>query len=99
MTTRRRGVQGISDSEERAIGTWHVLRANLATRTLLKRFTRLKLGFSKKRDNLAAAIALHVAHDNFCWLHGSLGKTPAMAADVTNDVWALEDPYDKALGK
>ena len=36
----------------------------------MKRFTRLSLGFSKKLENLAAAVALHVAHYNFCRVHG-----------------------------
>jgi len=57
------------------------------------------LGFSKKLDNLNAAVALHVAHYNFCRIHGKLGKTPAMAAGVTNDIWTLEELFDKAMAK
>jgi hypothetical protein len=48
------------------------------------------LTFSKKRKNLAAAVALHVANYNFCRVHGSLRITPAMAAGVTDHVWELD---------
>jgi hypothetical protein len=37
----------------------------------MRRFTRLALGFSKKFENLEAAINLHVAYFNFCWRPGS----------------------------
>jgi hypothetical protein len=40
----------------------------------MKRFNRLSLGFSKKLENLAPAVALHVAHYNFCRVHGGLEK-------------------------
>jgi hypothetical protein len=64
----------------------------------MKRFTRLSLGFSKKLENLAAAVALHVAHYNFCRVHGSPDKiTPAMAAGVINELWAIEDLYDAVM--
>jgi hypothetical protein len=56
-----------------------------------KRFARLTLAFSKKLENLAAAVALHVAHYNFCRVHGSLRITPAMAAGVTDHVWELAE--------
>jgi hypothetical protein len=57
----------------------------------MKRFTRLALGFSKKLENLAAAVALYIAHYNFCRVHGSLRITPAMAAGITDHVWELDE--------
>ncbi len=60
-------------------------------RTWMRRFARLSLSFSKKLDNLKAAVNLHVAYYNFCRRHGSLSVTPAMAAGVTNRLWSLED--------
>jgi hypothetical protein len=76
----------------------HFERNNLTIRTFMRRFTRLSLGFSKKFENLAAAVALHVAHYNFCRIHSTIRKTPAMAAGVTNAPWTLEELCDKAMG-
>ena len=33
-----------------------------------RRFTRLALGFSKTLENLRAAVALHMAYYNRCWV-------------------------------
>lgn len=60
-------------------------------RTFLKRFTRLSLGFSKKLENLLAAVSLYVAHYNFCRWHGSLKMTPAMKARITGHPWTMEE--------
>ena len=58
----------------------------------IRRFTRLTNGFSKKLENHVAAISLHFAHYNLCRPHISLkGKTPAMAAGVTDHVWTLPE--------
>lgn len=38
----------------------------------MRRFTRLTNGFSKKLENLKAAVSLHFAHYNFVRLHSSL---------------------------
>ena len=43
----------------------HVERHNLTIRTLMKRFTRLSVGFSKKLENLEAACAVFLAFYNF----------------------------------
>jgi IS1 family transposase len=74
-----------------SICTSHVERHNLSIRTFMRRFTRLALGFSKKLDHLAAAVALYVAHYNYCRLHGSLRGTPAMRAGIAGHPWTLEE--------
>lgn len=74
--TVRRGVTGIDEQEERTICTGRVERNNLTVRTFIRRFTRLSLGFSKKLANLEAAIALFVAHYNFCWRPARCGLPP-----------------------
>ena len=84
----RRPLWGIDDPF--SICTSHVERNNLSIRTFMKRFTRLSLGFSKKLENLAAAVALHMAFYNFCWKPRLLRMTPAMAANVTTELWDLE---------
>lgn len=78
--------------DEKRICTSHVERQNLTMRMCMRRLTRLTNGFSKKWSNLRAALALHFAWYNFCRKHTSLkGATPAMAAGLTNRVWALSD--------
>lgn len=74
------------------ISTSHVERQNLTMRMGMRRFTRLTNAFSKKKDGLAAAVSLHFAYYNFCRVHKSLkGRTPAMAAGVTDHVWSLSE--------
>lgn len=73
------------------ISTSYVERANLTMRMAIRRFTRLTNAFSKKLENLKAAVALHFAYYNFVRVHGSLRVTPAMAAGITDRVWNLEE--------
>jgi hypothetical protein len=47
--------------------------------------------FSKKWDNLKAALALHFAYYNFCRVHSSLRVTPAMEAGIEDHVWNIAD--------
>ena len=62
-------------------------------RMSMRRFTRLTNAFSKKVENLAAAVSLHFCHYNYCRPHSSLDKgiTPAMAAGLTDHVWKLDE--------
>jgi hypothetical protein len=57
----------------------------------MRRFTRLALGFSKKLENLEAAVCLYMAYYNFCWMHGSLNGTPAMAAGIAGHPWTMAE--------
>ena len=94
--TDRREVFGNVPLE--TICTSHAERVNLTTRTLLKRFTRLSLCFSKKLENLVAAVAIYVAYYNFCWQHKTLGgRSPAMAAGVTSRPWSMEELFDRVM--
>jgi hypothetical protein len=50
------------------------------------------LTIKKKRQNHEYAVAIFVAHFNFCRVHRSLdGQTPAMAAGLTDHVWTVEE--------
>jgi IS1 family transposase len=73
------------------ISTSYVERLNLTMRMSMRRYTRLTNAFSKKVENLTAAVALHFMHYNFCRVHQTLGTTPAVAAGVTDHVWRLDD--------
>ncbi len=56
-----------------------------------RRFTRLTNGFSKKVENHAYAVALHMMYYNFVKLHSKLKVTPAMAAGVSSKLWEIGD--------
>jgi hypothetical protein len=57
----------------------------------MRRFTRLTNGFSKKVENHAYAVALHMMYYNFVRIHSALRMTPAMAAGVTDRLWEVSD--------
>jgi hypothetical protein len=72
--------------------TNHAERTNLSLRTFTRRFVRCTINFSKKDENHRHAVALFVAHFNFCRVHKSLnGQTPAMAAGLTDHVWTVAE--------
>ena len=85
--TVKKVYQGTPDN--RYICTSYVERHNLTIRTFMRRFTRLSLGFSKKLDNLKAAVALHFAYYNFCWIPRTTRVTPAMEAGITDRPWTM----------
>ncbi len=60
-------------------------------RCSVRRFTRLTNAFSKKAENLKAAVSLWFAYYNFCRIHGSLRVTPAMEAGIADRVWSLDE--------
>jgi len=61
----------------------------------MRRFTRLTNAFSKKVENLRAAVSLHFAHYNFVRVHRSLRVTPAMEARVSNRLWSLDELVER----
>jgi IS1 family transposase len=73
------------------ISTSYVERQNLTMRMCIRRLTRLTNAFSKKLENLRAAVALHFAHYNFVRIHKTLRVTPAMAAGLTDRLWSMEE--------
>jgi hypothetical protein len=64
-------------------------------RMSMRRFTRLTNAFSKKVENLTAAVSLHFAHYNFVRVHRTLRVTPAMAAGVSNQLWSLDELVER----
>jgi IS1 family transposase len=79
------------EPDEDRISTSRVERMNWTIRTGLRRFTRLSNGFSRKKENLRAAIGLFVAYYNFVKFHKSVRMPPAMAAGIISKPWTLAD--------
>ncbi|MDO9453442.1 MAG: hypothetical protein Q7J29_11370 [Stagnimonas sp.] len=80
--------------DPKRISTSYVERQNLTIRMGMRRFTRLTNGFSKKVENHAHAVALHMLHYNFGRIHKTLRVTPAMEARISDHVWSLEEIAD-----
>jgi hypothetical protein len=64
-------------------------------RTFTRRFSRRTLGYSKKLENLKYAVALFIAHFNFCRIHSAHGKTPAQSAGLTNRTWTISELLER----
>lgn len=77
------------------ISTSYVERQNLTMRMQMRRFTRLTNGFSKKRTNHAAAVALHFAHYNLVRVHKTLRMTPAMAHGISDHIWTVGELLER----
>lgn len=73
------------------VSTSYVERQNLTIRMHMRRFTRLTNAFSKKVENHAHAVALHMMYYNFVRIHKTLRVTPAMAAGVVDRLWEIAD--------
>jgi IS1 family transposase len=73
------------------VSTSYVERSNLSIRMHQRRFTRLTNAHSKKFENHAWAVALHVTFYNFTRIHSSLRVSPAMAAGVSDRLWDMSD--------
>lgn len=81
----------IGDPDPKHISTSYIERQNLTMRMSMRRFTRLTNAFSKKVENHAAAISLHMMYYNFARVHMTLKTTPAIAAGVADHVWSVEE--------
>ena len=84
-------IEGSPDADK--ISTSYVERSNLTMRMGMRRMTRLTYGFSKKLENLSAAVAINFMYYNFGRAHQTLGRgvTPAMAAGLADHCWTIEE--------
>jgi IS1 family transposase len=81
----------IGNPDPKRICTSIVERQNLTMRMQMRRLTRLANAFSKKWENLWAALCLHFAWYNFCRVHKSLRVTPAMESGIADHVWKVTE--------
>ncbi|MFM8747756.1 MAG: IS1 family transposase [Aestuariivirga sp.] len=79
------------DPDPAHVSTSYVERHNLTMRMHMRRFTRLTNAFSKKVENHAYAVALHMMYYNFVKVHSKLRMSPAMAACVSDLLWEIGD--------
>ncbi|BCK77152.1 hypothetical protein AA0242T_2186 [Acetobacter aceti NRIC 0242] len=86
---RKRAIAGKSDAAY--VSASYVERQNLAMRMHMHQFTRLTNTFSKRVENHAHAVALHMMYYNFVRIHKVSSITPAMAAGVADRLWEIED--------
>ena len=81
----------IGNPDPKHISTSYIERQNLTMRMSMRRYTRLTNAFSKKIESHVATLAIYYMHYNFVRIHQTLRVTPAMAAGVTDRLWAVED--------
>lgn len=85
-------VTRISDAPELAeVGTSHVARQSLTMRMGMRRFTRLTNAFSRRVENLAAAVSLHFMYNNFARPHMSLANPYPRTLAMADHVWKIEE--------
>lgn len=90
VSVKKRAV--IGEPDEAKICTSYVERANLSIRMTNRRFTRLTNAFSKRIEMHRYSIAMTFFAYNLIKKHGSLkGKTPAMAAGITDHAFTVRD--------
>jgi IS1 family transposase len=81
----------VGNPDQAHISTSLIEHQNLKMRMSMRRFTRLTNAFSKKIENLRAAVSLHFAHYNFVRVHRTLRVTPAMEAGVSDRLSSLDE--------
>jgi IS1 family transposase len=83
--------EAVIEPESRHINTGYIERQNLAMRMGIRRFTGVTNAFSKKIENHAAAVSLHMMYYNFARVYQTFKTTPAVAGGVADHVWTIEE--------
>jgi hypothetical protein len=89
LGSQKHRVEG--DPDPKHVSTSYVEHQSLTIRMHMRRFTRLTNGFSKKVENHAYAVALHMMYYNFVKVHSKHRMSPAMAAGVSSKLWEISD--------
>jgi len=85
----KRAVTG--NPKRKYISTSHIERQNLSMRVSMRRLTRLTNAYSKKWENLRAALNLYFWWYNFGRVHEALRVTPAMEAGISKRIMTWND--------
>ena len=82
----------VSGNPDKAhVSTSYAERQNLTMRMSMRRFTRLTNAFSKKFENHCHSLALYFVWYNWMRKHKAHGKTPAIAAGLTDKAMSMSD--------
>jgi transposase-like protein len=73
------------------INTAYIERLNATLRTWMPALVRRTRTPSGRREHLEAALFWTGCVYNFCHVHATLAGTPAMAADLTDHVWSIDE--------
>jgi hypothetical protein len=73
------------------INTAYIERLNATFRTWLPALTRRSRTPARQDAHLEAAMFWMGVVYNFCRVHATLAGTPAMAADLTDHVWTIDE--------
>jgi transposase-like protein len=73
------------------INTAYIERLNATLRTWMPALTRRTRTPSGARAQLEAALFWSGCVYNFCHVHATLAGTPAMAADLTDHIWSIDE--------
>jgi hypothetical protein len=79
--------------------TYAIERSNLTNRTWNAPMVRRTLCFSKRLDRHAAAVGLGYVYRNLCHIPRNMSQTAAMAANITDHLWSLEELLLAALAE
>ncbi len=77
--------------EQGCINTAYIERLNATLRTWMPALVRRTRTPAGARDRLEAALFWTGGVYNFCHVHATLAGTPAMAADLTDHVWSIDE--------
>ena len=84
-------ITDLADAHETNVSTKFIDQQNPTLRMAMRRLPRLTNASINKVENHIQSVALHFMHYNFVRIHQSSRLTPAMAANVTNHVWEVEE--------
>ena len=73
------------------INTAYIERLNATLRTWMPALVRRTRTPSGRRDQLEAALFWTGCVYNFCHVHATLAGTPAMAAELTDHIWSIDE--------
>lgn len=88
---RAEAIMQATQVEMGCINTAYIERLNATLRTWMPALVRRTRTPSGRREQLEAALFWTGCVYNFCHVHATLAGTPAMAADLADHVWSIDE--------